>query len=60
MKRFYQSKTVWYNLVMTLVDVLTLATDMKIGSQEVAVWLVFLHGLGNIILRIWFTDKPIG
>ena len=58
-KYWFESKTLWFNIVMTIVDILALATDMQIGGQPLAIPLAFAHGAGNVILRIWFTDSPI-
>lgn len=56
MKEVLQSKTVWFNVIMT---VITMAEFMGNIKPE---WLgvtVMISGLGNIILRIWFTSQPI-
>ncbi len=59
MKNWYQSKTVWFNVVMTIIDILALAADLKIGGSAAVVYLGFAQGIGNIILRVWFTDTGV-
>lgn len=59
MKFWYQSKIVWFNILMTIVDLASFISTF----QGVPEWLVgvssIVHGVGNIILRIWFTDTII-
>lgn len=58
MKKWYQSKTVWFNIVTTIVGVVTFLQGQPTFA-EFAPWLVLVAGIGNLILRIWFTDQPI-
>jgi hypothetical protein len=65
MKLWYESKTVWFNLVMTLLMIVpVVATTVKALDPNDAVLIDAIAGLvtgvGNIIIRIWFTDMPIG
>ena len=59
MKNWYESKTLWFNVVMTALDVAALAGDMQFGGESAMAYFAFIHGAGNIILRIWFTDMGI-
>ena len=58
-KSWFLSKTLWYNLFMTIIDVLALASELQIGGEFVALCLIFAHGVGNIILRVWFTNTGL-
>jgi hypothetical protein len=64
MKKFYVSKTVWFNIIMTIVmaiPVIAAATKNLDPNMAVLVDSIaaLVTGLGNIILRIWFTDTAI-
>ena len=58
-KKWYYSKTVWFNVVLTLVDIIALASDLHIGGETAVLYLAFAQGIGNVILRVWFTEKPV-
>ena len=58
-KKWYQSKTVWFNVVVFLVGFLALPEFVKVIP---ATWLPYdiLGGaLGNLILRIFFTTTAV-
>jgi len=61
-KRWYQSNTIRFNLVVMVVEsialAISMATDLGISGQ-ILPWLLFFHGIGNIVLRL-ITSKPIG
>lgn len=60
MKKWYESKTVWYNLIMTVIDIAALVQEVYTDVPEwVLLGAAMIHGSGNVVLRIWFTDKPI-
>lgn len=59
MKPWYQSKTIWFNFILTFLEIIALAQNMHIGGEHAAVYLTFIHGIGNVILRIWFTDTKV-
>jgi hypothetical protein len=57
MKPIYISKTVWLNVIATLIAVIEL-----VQPQFPAEYLpYFVAGVGilNVILRVWFTSEPI-
>ena len=54
-KKWYQSKEVWYNVIMTGIDFTAILMD----AFGALVWLTLIHALGNIILRVWYTKVPI-
>lgn len=53
-----KSKAVWLNVVTLLIGVISLSQGMP-QFQEFAPWLVFINGVLNLILRIFFTSQPI-
>lgn len=59
MKKWYQSKTVWFNVIVTAI---ALATELSNAQLPVSLLKVYatVITLGNIILRVFFTEKPIG
>ena len=58
MKPWYQSKTLWFNVVTLILGVLgELRPFVPAGT-----WTLIMIGamaLGNGVLRIWFTDTAI-
>lgn len=58
-KPWYTSKTLWLNLITILVASLTLAAQMP-ELRQFAPWLLLIVGVCNIVLRVLFTEKPIG
>lgn len=57
-KPWYESKTIWANLLVTLAAILLLASEQLNLSPEATQWLLFLAGVANILLRT-VTDQPI-
>lgn len=49
-KSVVQSKIVWFNVVSAL---------LAVSSVIPQPYGMVLSGIGNIVLRVWFTDKPI-
>lgn len=58
-KKWWESKTVWYNIVMTAV----LSAAFLQEGVPVPTWvksvLVAVEGVGNIVLRVWFTNRAV-
>lgn len=65
MKFILASKTIWFNVVMTLVDIATFVQDIVAEvfppnwQPVVKTIVVLIHGIGNIVLRIWFNQTPL-
>ena len=64
MKPFYQSKTVIFNFLMTIIMAVPIIASAYGKLQPEAAVLAdsiagLIVGLGNIVLRVWFTDTPI-
>lgn len=57
MKNVFRSKIVWFNIFATLAEFG--AYSATIVPQNWLVYVLLIQGLGNIVLRIWFTDKPL-
>lgn len=60
-KYLWESKTVIFNIIMMLILVAEAIPALDIpGAPE---WLGVAAGVvtvvGNIILRVWFTDQPV-
>jgi hypothetical protein len=58
-KHWYHSKTIWFNVIMTVLDAVSLLKDLKIGGESVGLYLAVIHGIGNIVLRVWFNNQKI-
>lgn len=60
-KPWYTSKTLWFNVIMTILDVLAVLQGSALleNQPEVLAGLSALHGAGNVALR-FVTTKPIG
>ena len=64
MKKVYNSKVVWFNIIMLVVLAAPqIASAYKAVSPAQAVLIDTVAGLvtgiGNVVLRVWFTDMPI-
>lgn len=64
MKQWYESKTLWFNVVMTIVmaaPVIAASASALTPQQVVLIDSIagLVTGLGNVFLRVWFTDMPI-
>jgi hypothetical protein len=58
MKTWWQSKTLWFNIVTLILGVL----GAVLGVVKTELWVIILTAviaLGNGVLRIWFTDTGI-
>ncbi len=53
------SKTVWFNVITLFLEILALPNFLNLLPQEWLPYLILIQGIGNLVLRIFFTDKPI-
>lgn len=67
MKKVRESKTIWINAIVAIVAILALLTplmDTLVPEPEVkakiAQVVVFVQGVLNVLLRVFFTKQPIG
>lgn len=63
-KPLLKSKVLWFNIFMTvLLSAPVIATAYKAMEPNQAVFvdsiLGLITGLGNVVLRVWFTEMPI-
>ena len=56
MKKWYESKIIWFNVLMTILDILSLVEARALFDPTT---MAVIHGAGNIILRVWFTNTKI-
>lgn len=61
-KLWYQSKTVWVNLITMAIMVLTLFTAAENSAllpTSIVPWIAIVIAVLNIVLRVWFTESAI-
>ena len=58
-KQWYRSKTVWLNLVTALGIALAAPEILAVLPASWVPVLAAVNVGGNIILRVWYTDRPI-
>lgn len=58
MIKWYQSKTIWFNVIMTILGIVTAFQGMVEFNEYSKIFLVIL-AVGNVILRIWFTETSV-
>lgn len=57
-KNVLESKTVMFNSVTTVIAIAALLASQATFSS-IAPYLTLIGGIGNLILRIWFTATPV-
>ena len=59
-KPWYKSKTVWVNVIVMIVGVLTiLQTSQTLVPSTWLPYFALVVGILNVVLRVWFTDTAI-
>jgi hypothetical protein len=56
MKKWYQSRTVWFNVIALLVVVLQRMGELNIGDPRM---LESVLAVGNLFLRVFSTVQPV-
>ena len=56
-KKWYHSKTVWFNVIFTLAEVSVVLVDLI--PVEYTPVLMGVQGVANVVLRVWFTNKAV-
>ena len=56
-KSYLKSKTLWFNIIMTLVSMASIFEATI--PQAYLPMLVTFQGVGNMILRVWFSNSII-
>ena len=59
MKPLLASKTFWFNLVTGALAIAAELSQIFPVSEHPKLWVTVI-ALGNMILRVFFTSKPIG
>lgn len=60
MKAWYQSKTLWFNLLTGILFLVNLITGQNLIPATFAPYVVILVAIVNYILRTYFTNTEIG
>jgi len=59
-KRWFESKTVWLNILTALAGIVQLVIEfLNGGDLSVNGIFMLLVGIANIIIRIFFTKEPV-
>ena len=56
--KWYNSKTVWFNIIITVLGIIT-ALQGLVELQELSVYFATILAIGNVILRVWFTQSSV-
>lgn len=59
MKKWYQSKTVWFNVVVFVVAFLALPEFVRLLPPSLLPYDVLGGVVGNLVLRLFFTNTGI-
>lgn len=59
MKPWYKSKTIWFNVFLTLTGIFTFLQAIPELAKLYGLYFLVSGGICNVILRIWFTDTEI-
>jgi len=57
MKKWFASKTFWFNLISIVIVILNEILKIAPGA---ATYLTFAIAIGNLVLRLFFTEQKIG
>jgi hypothetical protein len=60
MKPWYQSKTIWFNIISGIIGVLAIPQFISVLPSFVLNYVVVVNAIGNWILRTYFTSTSIG
>jgi hypothetical protein len=60
MKKWYSSKTVWFNIITTAIALATELSNANFPTADLFKVYMGVITLGNIILRVFFTSQPVG
>ncbi len=63
-KYFLYSKTLIFNVIMLVLGILPLLAEvlkvtLPASAAVIDMWVAFVIGVGNLVIRIFFTEGPI-
>lgn len=58
-KKWYQSKTLWFNTIVFIVGFLSLPEFTSVLPESFLPIVVLVGAASNYILRVFFTNTPI-
>ena len=56
--KWWESRTVWFNILMTILGVVASLQGVPVFDKYAQV-LGLITVIGNVILRVWFTNSSI-
>jgi hypothetical protein len=59
MKSVLESKVVWVNTILSALAFIDLVSASPVVPAEFLPYIALGSGLLNVVLRIWFTTKPV-
>ena len=59
MKQWYQSKTLWFNILVGLIFLIDLITAQKLIPADVLPYVIIGTSFINYILRTYFTQEKV-
>ena len=59
LKRIWDSKTVWFNVITIILAVIALPEFVSIISPSLLPYIALVNSVGNLLLRVFFTSQPV-
>ena len=57
--KWYQSKTVWFNIVTGLLALVAFPQFISLVPSSAEPYIALVNAMGNWLLRVYFTSEPI-
>jgi len=57
MKKFYESKTLWFNLITLVIAVLALPEFLSLLPEDKMPYIAVVNAIGNAVLRLYTTQE---
>ena len=57
-KKWYNSKTIWFNVLVSVLGIITALQGIS-ELESFAVFFATILAVGNVLLRVWFTDSAV-
>lgn len=58
MKKWYESKTIWFNGLVTIIGIVSALQSLEEFQAYAFIFTPILI-IGNTVLRVWFTNSDI-